>query len=237
MTTDPHERQETAAPPSAGAHAQVYDPARYGSYDPAAPAGAADADGTAASPAPTAAGATEDAPPDGPVTGRARRRWPVVVLAVLLVLALGTGAYLLVLAREWSERAGELDSVAQGLGAELVQVKADLAESANALTTTQDQLTNAQERIAELADAVAQTGDDREVQRQVAAYQARISAAAATVARAMEDCVQGQEQLIVYLDDRESYDPAQLAEYRTQVSSFCAAAIEANDELQRQVEE
>lgn len=225
MTPDPHERQDTAAPTPGPARAQVYDPAAYASYGPTVPEGPRAPEGPGG-----------EGPQEETASGRTRR-WPVVVLVLLLLLSLAGGAYLLVLAREWSERADELDSVARGLGTELVQVKSDLAESANALTTTQEQLANAQERIAELADTVAQTGDDREVQRQVAAYQARISAAAATVARAMEDCVQGQEQLIVYLDEAELYDPAELAEYRQRVTDFCSAAIDANAELQRQVQE
>lgn len=235
MTTDPREGQDRTMGPSAPARARVHPPAAYATTDGPAPA---PRPASWQSYPPNAARTGDQRPsPEGNRPRRSRRRWPVVVLTLLLVLALAAGGYLLVLAQAWSDRAAELDSVARGLGTELARTRADLAESANALATTQEQLAGAQQRITELADTVAQTGDDREVQRQVAAYQARISAAAAAVALAMDDCIEGQEQLIVYLDDEESYDAEQLAEFRTQVTDFCAAATRANDELQRQVQQ
>ncbi|WP_127570980.1 hypothetical protein [Georgenia faecalis] len=231
MSVDPH---ATHAPARAMAQPPAAEPwSGAGSPTaPATPAGPGPAD-----PVPAGPGAPAGPPAHGPRRAASRRRWPLVVAVIALVLAVAAGVYLLVLARAWSERAAQLEESAQTLGTELAQSRAELTDADHALTTTQDQLEAAQEQIAELADRVAQTGDDREIQRQLADYQARVSSAATAVALAMDDCVRGQQQLIGYLDDAAAYDPTELADFRTRVGEFCTAATEANDELQRQVGE
>ena len=59
-----------------------------------------------------------------------------------------------------------------------------------------------------------------------------MSAAAGTVASALDRCVQGQDQLIGYLKDASAYDPAQLESFGTQVSGLCQSATDANKALQ-----
>ncbi|PYF99795.1 hypothetical protein SAMN05216184_10538 [Georgenia satyanarayanai] len=187
-----------------------------------------------------------------------RRRWPVVVLAVALVLALAAAGYLLALARAWEDRAVALEGTSRDLGAELGQVRADLEESRGTLALVESQLEVAQEQIHELADAVAQTGDDREVQRQVAEYQRQLSANAAAVAGAMDECIAGQEDLITHLEeearpapsaspsasdsedaedaDEEPGEPeVDLAALREQVTGLCARAEEAHTSLEEEV--
>ncbi len=188
------------------------------------------------------------------------RRWVVVVLAVALVLALAAAGYLLALARAWEDRAAALEGTSQDLGGELGQVRADLEESRSTLALVESQLEVAQEQIHELADAVAQTGDDREVQRQVAEYQAQLSANAAAVAGAMDECIAGQENLITHLeeaarpaptptpsasddadaeDDAEDEEPGEpevdLAALRQEVTGRCALAEEAHSGLQERL--
>lgn len=178
-----------------------------------------------------------------------------MVLAVVLVLSLAAGGYLFALARSWSEHAGALESEARGLGTELAESRAEVAASSNALQSVQDQLDDAQQRIVELADTVAQTGDDREAQREIARYQREISEAAAGVAGALDDCIDGQRQLIDYLetqasapppdDDDETPSPSptpehdddgeELERFRTEVDEFCRGAVDANDDLQQRL--
>lgn len=194
-----------------------------------------------------------------------RRRWVAVVLTVLLLLALGGGAYLLVLSQRWEDRADALDGTARDLGAELAQTRAELEESASTLALVESQLDGAQDQIHELADAVAQTGDDREVQRQVANYQEEVSAAATAVADAMDQCIAAQEELIGVLEEaattlseqaaapepeptetpsgdespppRMTLNQEMLDEYRGEVTEFCQAATDANDNLQSRLED
>ncbi|KAE8763978.1 hypothetical protein GB883_11380 [Georgenia thermotolerans] len=159
-----------------------------------------------------------------------------MLLAVVLVVTLAAGAYLAVLARAWSARADELDATAADLGRQLAQTQADLDQRTSELGTVQTQLQTAQDRLVELADEKAQTGDDREAQRQLAAYQARVSEAAGAVASALQECVRGQEQLIGYLKDQERYDPASLAGFEGDVTSLCDQAETANADLQRELD-
>ncbi|TRW44890.1 hypothetical protein [Georgenia yuyongxinii] len=177
--------------------------------------------------------------PDGAPTAAAARRprrWVAVVLAVLLVLTLAAGAYLAVLARAWSVRAGELDAVATDLGTRLAQSQADLDQRTSELGTAQSQLQASRDRIVELADEKAQTGDERETQRQLAEYQERVSAAAGSVASALQECVRGQEQLIGYLKDAELFDASALESFEAEVATFCDQAEAANADLQRELD-
>ncbi|WP_454084735.1 hypothetical protein [Georgenia sp. Marseille-Q6866] len=191
-----------------------------------------------------------------------RRRWVVPVLAVALVLAVAAAGYLLALARAWEDRAVTLEETSRELGGELGQVRADLEESRSTLALVESQLEVAQEQIHELADAVAQTGDDREVQRQVAEYQAQLSANAAAVAGTMDECIAGQEDLITHLeeaarptpsptpspsasasddedaDDEEPAEPkVDLAALREEVAGRCALADEAHTSLQERLDD
>jgi len=193
-----------------------------------------------------------------------RRRWVVPVLAVALVLSLAAAGYLLALARAWEDRAGTLEETARDLGGELGQARADLEESRSTLALVESQLEVAQGQIHELADAVAQTGDDREVQRQVAEYQAQLSANAAAVAGAMDECIAGQEDLITHLeeaarptpsptpsasasagedadadaDDEEPEAPeVDVAALREEVAGRCALAEEAHTSLQERLDD
>ena len=191
-----------------------------------------------------------------------RRRWVVVLLVLALVLALGGVVYLTVLSQRWADRAEALEGTAGDLGAELAQTRAELEESASTLALIESQLDGAQEQIHELADAAAQIGDDREVQRQVADYQAQVSAAATSVAEAMDECINSQQDLIDVLEEaamalseqaaspaptetpspgatpgsRLTLDEEVLEEYRGEVTEFCQAAQEANDNLQERLE-
>lgn len=167
---------------------------------------------------------------------RPRRRWPVVTLTVLLLVSLGVAGYLYAAATAWEQRAQDLETTARGIGIDLAEIAQERDETVQTLTAAQDELRQADEQLAELADAVAQTGDDREVQRQMANYQAQLSAAASNVAQALESCIQGQDQVIGYLDEIDAWDAESLASFREQVSTYCEQATDAYEQLQTQIE-
>ncbi|KGM11245.1 hypothetical protein [Cellulomonas bogoriensis] len=160
----------------------------------------------------------------------------VAALGVTLVLAVGTAAYLGLLARAWFDRAVTYEAVAEDIGTELAETRAELAGTGAELDAVLTQLGNAQDRIVELADEKAQLGDDRETQRRVVDYQERVNEAAGRVALALDQCVQGQEQMIGYLERAELYEPADLDTFGQEVESLCQAATEANMALQRELD-
>lgn len=227
-----------------------------------APVDGAPADVAPADRSPAGTSATDAAPPGAPpvpappvpapeVPGagevarhrrRRRRRLRVAGTATVVVLLLGLGAssvYLYVAASAWEERAETYLRDGRAIGDELATTRAELAGTEAELDAVRSQLATAQSRIVELADEKAQLGDDREVQRQLADYQERVSDAAGQVALALDQCVQGQQQLIGYLQstvtNAAQYDPAELERFRTDVEVLCQAATEANIALQREL--
>ncbi|WP_246131282.1 COG2 family protein [Cellulomonas aerilata] len=205
------------------------------------PGGTADGDRVSSGPPPADPGGTADpgatAAPPAAGAGRRRRRWPVVVLSVLLVASLAVGGYLLATARAYAERLDWTEQQARAIGSDLALTRSDLEGARSEIEGLQVQLTTAQERITALADEKAQIGDDREAQRQLLDYQARVSEAAGIVASALDRCVQGQDQLIAYLEDAASYDPADLANYGSEVEALCRSASDANVALQSELDQ
>lgn len=156
-------------------------------------------------------------------------------MSTALVLVLGAATYLWVTERRWEDRSGELTATATDLGSQLATTQSDLHGAVAELEAVRGQLGTAQSRITELADEKAQVGDDREVQRQLADYQARISEAAGTVASALDQCIQGQQMLIGYLQNQDQYDDAEVAGFTADVQALCQSATDANLALQREL--
>ncbi|MDO8107449.1 hypothetical protein Q6348_09600, partial [Isoptericola sp. b441] len=132
----------------------------------------------------------------------------------------------------WESRAGDYATVSKDLGSDLADTRAELKTTSDELDAVRAQLSTAQKRIIELANEKAQIGDDREAQKLLADYQARVSDAAGQVALALDRCVRGQNQLIGYLQNAELYDPAELDSYATSVQDLCQKATDANTALQ-----
>ena len=163
--------------------------------------------------------------------------------AVALVIALtGLSGYLWISATEWRDRAGLYERTAADLGDDLAGARRDLAGSQAELEAVRAQLATAHQRIVELADEKNQALDDWEMTQQVVDYQQRISNAAGNVARALGQCVQGQQELIGYLEQHVTpgpstppYDPALLTEFEVEVERLCQDAVEANIGLQQEL--
>lgn len=183
-------------------------------------------------PAPVRTGATDPAAPSGTRTRPRRRRWPTATLVLLTVLGLAASTYLWRTSTAWQERSADYLAASQDLGSQVAATRGELADVQAELAAVRAQLGTAQARIVELADEKAQLGDDREVQRQLADYQERVTDAAGRVALALDQCVQGQNQLIGYMENAAQYDPVELDQYATSVQDLCQTATEANTALQ-----
>ncbi len=173
------------------------------------------------------------APPPQP---RHRRRpWAVIVLSIALVAVTALSSYLWVRTVRYEEYTADVEQQARDIGGDLASLREEHEGTVAELTAVNEQLSTAQARITELADEKAQLGDDREIQRQLVDYQQRVSQAAANVASALSTCIDGQTQLITYLQDVASYDPADLERFKGDVQRVCGAATDANTQLQREL--
>lgn len=173
------------------------------------------------------------APPPAP--RHKRTPWAVICLSAALVLVTALATYLWIRTVRFEEYADGIEAQARVIGTELTTLRAEHDGTVAELAAVNDQLTTAQSRITELADEKARVGDDREIQRQLVDYQARVSQAAATVASALSTCIDAQNELIAYLENAAAYDPADLARFKGEVQGVCANATNANGELQRQL--
>ena len=179
-----------------------------------------------------------DPGPAGPRVSTARKVGAVTAVALVAALA-GLSGYLWISATEWRDRAGTYQRTAGDLGDDLATTRNQLAGSQAELEAVRAQLSTAHARIVELADEKNQALDDWELTQQLVDYQQRISEAAGNVALALDQCVQGQQELIGYLEQQAQpgpstppYDPAQLAAFETEVEALCQEASEANIGLQ-----
>ena len=158
-------------------------------------------------------------------------RW----LAVLLVAAIAVGAYLWLAAARWQRTSGEWEQKAHGYAGEVASLRMQLDGASSELEAARDQLSTATARITDLANEKAQLGDENVASQQYLDYQTQVSAAAATVASALGQCVSGQEELVGYLRNADQYQADALHRYERQVASLCADAEQANTSLQNEL--
>ncbi|WP_425954223.1 hypothetical protein [Xylanimonas sp. McL0601] len=184
-----------------------------------------------------------EAPPDAPapVTDAPfpapRRRGVVVVLAVLLVAALGLGGYLWYAADRWHADSDAWQQQAHAQAQRVIELETRLEASTEELSSARDQLATATARITTLADEKAQLGDVNAAAQQYLDYQKRVSEAAGVVAQALGRCTAGQSQLITYLRSPDQYDAADLTRFAKEVDALCKQATDANTKLQQELQQ
>ena len=169
----------------------------------------------------------------GARTPSRRRAAPVVavVLGVLLVVAVGAGAYLAVLSNQWHERSGQWESESRMLGEKVANLTTDLSGMTAELTITREQLATAQTRITELADEKAQVGDDRENQKLLASDIQAVAQEALDVSASLGDCIAAQNTVLTYLTTPDSATPEVMQAAVDQSNSVCTAAIADHNAL------
>ncbi|QAY64712.1 hypothetical protein ET495_02755 [Xylanimonas allomyrinae] len=157
-------------------------------------------------------------------------------MSVLLVAALGLGAYLWLAADRWRSASNAWQSQAHAQAQRVGELQNDLEAANHELTSARDQLATATTRITTLANEKAQLGDANAAAQQYVDYQKRVSAAAGVVADALDRCTDGQAQLITYLRTPDQYDAADLERYANEVDTLCQQASEANSQLQQELQ-
>jgi outer membrane murein-binding lipoprotein Lpp len=174
---------------------------------------------------------------EAPAAHRRGSRAVVVVLTLLLLSALGVGAYLWLTTLRWQEDSAVWEAQARDHAAQVAALQAELDGVNAELLAAREQLATATERITELADEKAQLGDETVAAQRYLDYQTRVSEAAGVVATALGQCIQAQSQLIGYLENRDAYDPEDLERFATDVQAVCDEATRANEQLQQELQQ
>jgi len=181
-----------------------------------------------------------------PRTTHPRRRWPASarvtasLLGIALVASLVAGALvtvrLLDTNQRWQDSSAQWEALARKHGEQAAKATGEADQLQADLDETKRQLATAKKRITALAHEKAALGDKAATSQETSDYQSRVSQAAGTVATALDRCVDGERQLLTYVEHADQYDAADVARYRDDVEKLCAAATDANDALQSSLE-
>ena len=154
----------------------------------------------------------------------------VSVLAVLLVAALGVGAYLYDTSTKWEVYAAEMTQKRDALAVErddltgqLADVQRQLQESQAVNNDLTAQLQSASDRITGLSSEKAQVADQREQMSQLAER-------AAGVAVAMDGCARAMSELLTIVledPDRTNYDQMMAAAQTSDAKCTQAQRLQA----------
>jgi outer membrane murein-binding lipoprotein Lpp len=157
------------------------------------------------------------------------------VLTLLLLAALGVGAYLWLTTVRWQQDSAAWEARAREEAGRVAALQAELDGVNAELVAAREQLATATDRITQLADEKAQLGDENVASQKYLDYQTRVTEAAGVVATALGECIEAQSQLIGYLENRDAYDPADLDRFAGDVQGLCDQAKRANEQLQREL--
>ncbi|MDN4476217.1 hypothetical protein QQX09_10160 [Demequina sp. SYSU T00192] len=184
---------------------------------------------------------TDDAPDVAAEHAVAHRPRPVgllitvALLTVTLLAASALIAYLWRVSEAWEERVIEMTEYSYGLGSELADERGTLATTQEQLDLVSDQLSASKDTVSRLQAENAQWGDDAAyAQEQIAGLQ-EIITDATSVANSLGRCIQGHEQLAVYLANPDDLKPKELRTFEESVDELCQAAADANLVFQQSV--
>lgn len=166
---------------------------------------------------------------------RARLYVAISVLLVLLIAAASFSAYLWHVSRAWEQRVSELTAVGYGLGQELTASRETVTEAQESIELLTDQLTASKDTVTRLQAENARWGDDAEFAQETIAGLEELLGTATAITGSLTRCIEGHDQLAVYLETPEAYEPEQLDEVRTSVTDLCTDATNQAVAFQRDV--
>ena len=167
------------------------------------------------------------------------RMWMALsgVLAIMLVAALVIAGYLWNVNGKWQAQVESLTTTGYSLGDRIAQHQQQIKqlESANGLLS--DQLSTAKDKVLSLSNEKAQWSDQTAfAQQQVDLLNDQVAAAQSVISQ-LGRCVEGEQQLVVYIGAGDQYTPQQIEQYRASVDSLCQAASTATTDFQKSLTE
>ncbi|GIG54320.1 hypothetical protein [Demequina activiva] len=172
---------------------------------------------------------------------RRGRRAGWIVTTVLLLLLL-TGSVLLnwhlwTTTDEWQARADALTDVNYDLGERLSREEQTTMQLGSEIDLLTQQLATSNQRVIDLGASKASAEDASEYASQQIDQLTTSLTNASAVANALHRCVDGQQQLVTYLENPDNYEPEELADYAQSVRQLCAAAESSNEQLREALSE
>lgn len=159
------------------------------------------------------------------------------VLGIMLIAALVIVGYLWNVNGKWEAQVTSLTATGYELGDRIAahQKTIEQINATNDLLT--DQLATAKDRVLTLSNEKAQWSDQTAyAQQQVDLLTGQVGTAQDVVAQ-LGRCVEGEQQVLAYIDAGEEYTPEQIMEFRTSVDALCTAATSASATFQKSLTE
>lgn len=174
-------------------------------------------------------------------SAKPRRRWPWIVVIVLLLGLLATSIVMTYemseRTAEWSEQVDDITSTNYELGAEVADVTAETVRQGDEIDLLEEQLANSKDTVLQLSDEKAQWRDDTEFAQQRTEATRDLLVTAGEVANGLQRCADGQLELMETIANADDFDPDELLAYQDSVTELCDNAEQANAELQEALTE
>ncbi|WP_062203184.1 hypothetical protein [Demequina salsinemoris] len=161
-------------------------------------------------------------------------RWIMVttLLAITVLSLTGVAIYLTDVVDQWEVRSDELTAANYDLGDKVASQKESIASLTEQIDILTNQLSTAQDSINELASQSANSDDDLAYAQQRIEILSGYASTGAAVANALSRCLDGEQQLVKYLQSPDDYDEAEVAAYADSVDELCTAARKSNSDFQ-----
>lgn len=170
-----------------------------------------------------------------------RRRWPWIVVIIILLGLLATSVAMTYemsqRSEAWSAQVDDITYTSYELGNQVADVTAQNVQLDDQIDLLEEQLSNSKDTVLQLSDEKAQWRDDTEFAQQQVEATEQLLTTAASVANGLQRCTDGQLQLMETLASADDYAPDQLEAYQDSVTELCDNAEQANLELQRKLAE
>ena len=159
------------------------------------------------------------------------------VLGIMLVASLVIVGYLWNINGKWQDQVESLTDTGYSLGDQVAQHETEIQQLESTNELLSGQLTAAKDTVLTLSDEKAQWNDETAfAQQQVDLLVDQVSTAQSVIAQ-LDRCIEGEQQLLAYMDAIEEYSPAQIEQYRNSVAGLCEAASVSVTEFQKSLTE
>lgn len=180
-----------------------------------------------------------------------RRRWPIVLLVLLLVGAIGGGVTAAMVAADqrdvaaaWQERAADLERQLDEVDEDRAELADQLDEAVDALTTSESDVTRLEERVRDLAEEKARAEDtattvsvERDVFRELSEMVSEVTTALDTCVTRLFELQESSVAAFNAAAAGREVDVDALNERADEVRGFCAQARTAAAEAETAAEQ